>query len=707
MTTISKQAEAHDDSRLTPTENKLVMLPDTMRDKEGWREAFDLGVAQLILLELAAHQDEVYRMGDRARRQTDDKVRKAALKALAKRAKNGELTQQDFALAREVAFAKHLPGEHDQDDHNPHKDEPSGPTSEERAQGLSSTMENYADSAVEDASDFAFTLGENLVDGRSLNATAKVGDMFNQIAAGADRLTTWNQQVNEGMKEALGQETWGRRITSGINYLAKNKSSSLAERANLMANYGLFAGSRMARNYARYGGFDVPLPARDEAQEGEIHEGSDRSAVEKFLRGRLPNKEAHDLAGDRLPSEGFIIGPDGEVKSRAVGRKGDHFTPFGMKHVRQMRKQSGGEFIRMRSAGGLTVEDLHIGMMTGMDRVTVVSNNGTFSMAITDRAKGLRSEHFSILSSYQQLLDQQAPRGGAGFAAYDNAMSALTSQFPLHFKKQQSDRAQQSDRFTDWATPANTLLDEFRSIFGQFSQGSKAEERVERDSLGRTVGFSSNGVKLYTLDPQTGRKQWSGVFPGRKPNDSFEDWAQRMRQNGRGDLVSQAEEKLGWRDPQHRQSQSGGIGRATKTGPTRPSGQNWIQKPSSQQVQRGRPGQPMASPVRTSYTEAQEVDERARTEQVRLAERERDRAMDAFESDPNIVTGRGTQGVDFGEYDPDRVPLDWSAMEDDERQILRRQGYDRSSTLTEGDASRILDAIDEAESYDPDNTLFD
>lgn len=100
-------------------------------------------------------------------------------------------------------------------------------------------------------------------------------------------------------------------------------------------------------------------------------------------------------AGNTPPSEGFIIDRHGKVVSQAVGYGDDHYLPFNLKHLSKLR---GGQYVRTRSVGGPTSEDVYTALMTGAKRVTVVSRSGVFSFEINqdqlsqpgafDRAEG-------------------------------------------------------------------------------------------------------------------------------------------------------------------------------------------------------------------------------------------------------------------------------------------------------------------------------
>ena len=134
-----------------------------------------------------------------------------------------------------------------------------------------------------------------------------------------------------------------------------------------------------------------------------------RQAVVGWLKGRAPRKGYYNLqlaSGNTPPSEGVLIDKDGKVVAQAVGYGDDHYLPFNLK---QLGKLNGGEYIRRRSVGGITTEDVYAGLMSGAKRVTVTSRSGTFTMEFQDDIKG-RKRTFNdkarrMTGRYAQLLD--------------------------------------------------------------------------------------------------------------------------------------------------------------------------------------------------------------------------------------------------------------------------------------------------------------
>ena len=126
----------------------------------------------------------------------------------------------------------------------------------------------------------------------------------------------------------------------------------------------------------------------------------------KPVRG--PSRDLYGLqleAGQTPPSEGFLVDKEGKVVAQAVGYGDDHYLPFNLK---QMKSLKGGEYIRTRSVGGPTSEDIYVGLMSGAQRVTVVSRSGTFTIEFADDFKGKRRYNDKALRMtrrYEKLLD--------------------------------------------------------------------------------------------------------------------------------------------------------------------------------------------------------------------------------------------------------------------------------------------------------------
>ena len=143
-----------------------------------------------------------------------------------------------------------------------------------------------------------------------------------------------------------------------------------------------------------------------------------RAAVSQYLTEKLPSKRNYKLqlaSGNTPPSEGVIINSKGQIVTQAVGYGDDHYLPFNLKNLKGLK---GGEYVRNRSVGGLTSEDVYTGLISGARRVTVVSRSGTFTMEFKPDFRGGRRHNDKarrMTRRYEQILDavqsEQVERG--------------------------------------------------------------------------------------------------------------------------------------------------------------------------------------------------------------------------------------------------------------------------------------------------------
>ena len=131
-------------------------------------------------------------------------------------------------------------------------------------------------------------------------------------------------------------------------------------------------------------------------------------AAAKYLYDRLPSKRLSTLqreSGKLPPSEGLIISADGEIVTQAVGYNEDHYLPFNLKNLKGLK---GGSYVRTRSTGGLTSEDIYTGLIAGARSVTVVSRSGVFTLDFDDDLRGGRrysDKARQMVGRYAQTLD--------------------------------------------------------------------------------------------------------------------------------------------------------------------------------------------------------------------------------------------------------------------------------------------------------------
>lgn len=329
----------------------------------------------------------------------------------------------------------------------------------------------------------------------------------------------------------LNETSVGQSIAAVAGFFA-DQGSKFQFAARAINEFGPWAGTRLAYNYFRYGGYDVPMTEKngkirtemgDVLPEVKSQKESRKWAIET-LRKRLPGQSAEDSDAEP-PSEGFLIDKDGNILAHGVGRGNDHFLPFNSRHLKRMREEEGVEYIRRRMYGGPTSEDLHAAMMMGADRLTVVSNGGEFIVELTRRSHGLKMEHMQVLSRFQNILDQKGDEAGLDFDGYNSALDTLQAEFPLHFNKAFAKRGAWGDR-EDRITPENRFVEGLRDIFNSLA-GYEYEEETTTSAASTQ---RSDGTNLYWgAEPDRSKPLKLDALPWRRLGISQNEWMSRER----------------------------------------------------------------------------------------------------------------------------------------------------------------------------------
>lgn len=151
---------------------------------------------------------------------------------------------------------------------------------------------------------------------------------------------------------------------------------------------------------------ETPKGAR-RPEEGAYEDRRPSSTI-RHMKALLPDAGLYELnrkSGTIPPSQGIIIDRSGEVITEAVGYGEDWYLPFNLKNLTQLK---GGEYIRTRAYGGLTTEDIYVGLVSGARAVTVVSHSGTFTMEFDEDFRGSRrynDKAARMVGRYGQVLD--------------------------------------------------------------------------------------------------------------------------------------------------------------------------------------------------------------------------------------------------------------------------------------------------------------
>lgn len=161
----------------------------------------------------------------------------------------------------------------------------------------------------------------------------------------------------------------------------------------------------VAREKMTYGSVETTAPGRPG---GRIVEEWRPSPLVSYLKDQLPKQKLAALqrmSGRIPPSQGVIIDRQGRVSAQMVGVGDDWYLPFNLKNLGSLQ---GGEYLRTRTNGGLTTEDMYTGLMAGARSMTVVSHNGVYTMEFDDTLRGSRrysSTAREMTERYGQLLD--------------------------------------------------------------------------------------------------------------------------------------------------------------------------------------------------------------------------------------------------------------------------------------------------------------
>lgn len=127
------------------------------------------------------------------------------------------------------------------------------------------------------------------------------------------------------------------------------------------------------------------------------------------LQSRIPSLHYARIslaAGKMPPSIGVIIDRDGDLVSQAQGYNGDHYLPFDLKNLRRL---DGGSYVRTRTTGGPTDEDIYTGLMTGARQIQVISHSGVFTVEFDPDTRGSRrysDKARQMVGRYAEIVKQ-------------------------------------------------------------------------------------------------------------------------------------------------------------------------------------------------------------------------------------------------------------------------------------------------------------
>lgn len=229
-------------------------------------------------------------------------------------------------------------------------------------------------------------------------ANETIGDKLPTQAQYALQVGEWAGKYAPQAEKVIGPTA--RRSAYRYRGVEKQPNPTIQREINSFRNAA--GNGREAHEWLIYG---RPDPTN---KRGTLTDDRITSNTIKYLQDKLPDASLYELnrkSGTIPPSQGIIIDRSGKVVTEAVGYGEDWYLPFNLKNLSRLK---GGEYIRTRAYGGLTTEDIYVGLVSGARAVTVVSHSGVYTMEFDDDFRGARRYNDKagrMHARYAQLLD--------------------------------------------------------------------------------------------------------------------------------------------------------------------------------------------------------------------------------------------------------------------------------------------------------------
>lgn len=198
-----------------------------------------------------------------------------------------------------------------------------------------------------------------------------------------------------------------RTLQAGIKRYRKQKADATSTPEEAV-QLGADEIQQVRRMHERRWREERNLLPRDNGIPEEAREAGRKYLAQYLMKNeKTPRKELYNLqleSGNTPASTGFIIDASGKVVTQAQGYGDDHYVPFNLKNLRGLK---GGEYIRSRSVGGPTAEDIYTGLSTGARRVTVVSRSGYFTVEFNPETTGgfFNDKAKRMVRRYENIID--------------------------------------------------------------------------------------------------------------------------------------------------------------------------------------------------------------------------------------------------------------------------------------------------------------
>lgn len=210
-----------------------------------------------------------------------------------------------------------------------------------------------------------------------------------------------------------------------------------------------------------------------------------------YMTKRIPDARRNNLrtaSGKVAPSEGVIISQDGDVLHQSMGVTSDHYLPFSAKNLKDLK---GGTYVRTRTMGGPTTEDIRAGLMTGLKSIVVVSHSGVFQVDFDDdiprnsnRAKQMVDRYGKILDAVQSKEVTKTPLSGMERAEIEERVEEEIANSPWSYNEQEKRAAYKAAFEQAMSNPKPTkdeMLEAQQKARAGYSQGELDTEKVQRD----------------------------------------------------------------------------------------------------------------------------------------------------------------------------------------------------------------------------------
>lgn len=243
--------------------------------------------------------------------------------------------------------------------------------------------------------------------------SSKLTRFFNQLSAGGrvlsqitgqERLGEWTQFV--GSMGPQAEQVLGPYVQRAAYRYRGTEKTPDRELTGLLRNSPMLTTVREVNSRNLSGG-SLDMQSR-----------ADVTAA--YLATKLPKdpilRRLSEAAGNVLPSQGVLFDADGNVVSQAVGYADDHYLPFDLKGLAQVR---GGQYVRTRMMGGPTAEDIYAAVHTGARMLTVVSPSGVYSLEFDPAFRGARAGSDKARQMYDRYIKILDAVKGSGLYLQD------------------------------------------------------------------------------------------------------------------------------------------------------------------------------------------------------------------------------------------------------------------------------------------------